>query len=158
MASAGFGARNAATPEAAPPKLTKEGPNGASLSRMGSPQDGEALRKGWKADLKASGKIEGNKWWIIDPRKNEHVGHWDGVTSLALVFTALVTPYEVAFLPAPRACCLDSLFFINRVVDLIFVLDMCLQFCLAYPNYISVLDGTAWITDYRKIARNYLRG
>ena len=74
MASAGFGARNAATPGAAPPKLTKEGPNGASLSRMGSPQDGEALRKGWKADLKASGKIEGNKWWIIDPRKNEHVG------------------------------------------------------------------------------------
>ena len=36
---------------------------------------------------------------------------------LCLIFTALVTPVEVAFLKTQ----IDTLFFINRVIDLIFV-------------------------------------
>ena len=35
---------------------------------------------------------------VIDPRYSHWVGYWDLVTSLALVFTALAAPIEVAFI------------------------------------------------------------
>jgi hypothetical protein len=41
----------------------------------------------------------------------------DAVVFLALVFTATVTPFEVAFLSTS----LNALFFLNRVVDLVFL-------------------------------------
>ena len=42
---------------------------------------------------------------------------WDLLTLLCLLFTALVTPVEVAFLTTN----LSALFIINRVVDAVFV-------------------------------------
>ena len=52
------------------------------------------------------------QWWIVDPRL---VGWWDAITSLALLFTALVTPFEVSYLPPPESA-RDGLFVINRPV------------------------------------------
>ena len=70
-------------------------------------------------------KRERVKWYIIDPRTNHVVGYWDLLTSLALVFTALVTPVEVGFLTAPSGAARMSngLFWTNRFVDLIFIFD-----------------------------------
>jgi hypothetical protein len=42
---------------------------------------------------------------------------WDIVTMLSLLFTAVVTPVEVAFL----ATALNGLFVLNRLVDMIFI-------------------------------------
>jgi len=53
--------------------------------------------------------------------------YWDATTSIAIIFTALVTPYEVAFLPMATNG-LETLFLINRVLDGIFILDMYVQF------------------------------
>lgn len=50
-------------------------------------------------------------WWM---------GRWDTVTSVALLFTAIFTPYEVAMLPTQ----LNTLFFLNRIIDLVFITDM----------------------------------
>ena len=36
--------------------------------------------------------------WLIDPRTSKRMGYWDFTTVMALLFTALVTPFEVAFL------------------------------------------------------------
>ena len=36
---------------------------------------------------------------IIDPRMSKYMAYWDTVTMLAILFTALVTPYEIAYLP-----------------------------------------------------------
>ena len=51
-----------------------------------------------------------NRWMrplIVDPRKSRLIGPWDLMTSLALIFTTFVTPYEVALLndevPFPQA-------------------------------------------------------
>jgi len=38
---------------------------------------------------------------LIDPRTSKFIGYWDMTTALALLFTALVTPWEVAFAKAP---------------------------------------------------------
>lgn len=52
------------------------------------------------------------------PPQAKLIQRWDVATISALLFTALVTPVEVSFIEASS---LDVLFFINRVVDLIFI-------------------------------------
>ena len=58
---------------------------------------------------------------------------WDVTTTLALAYTALVTPIEIAFFPNETLGWNMSSrelawFMVNRVVDLIFVFDIILQF------------------------------
>ena len=72
-----------------------------------------------------------NSKYLIDPRKSKFIGYWDVVTGLALVFTALVTPWEVAFAEPPKKF-IESMFLFNRFVDSIFLVDMVLQFLLIY--------------------------
>jgi hypothetical protein len=52
-------------------------------------------------------------WYQIDPRKSKVMGYWDSVTGLALIFTALVTPFEVAFLEAAESAT-EPMFIVNR--------------------------------------------
>jgi len=105
-------------------------------------------------------KAPGNEkigWYIIDPRSSNAIGHWDAVTSIALIFTAIFTPFEVGFVEPPEDKWDDPLFLLNRVVDTIFIIDMTLQFFLMY----SAVDnnhpaGETWISDPKKIAMHYL--
>ena len=50
-------------------------------------------------------------WWM---------GYWDATTGVALVFTALFTPYEVAILKTR----VNGLFFVNQAINLVFVVDI----------------------------------
>ena len=95
---------------------------------------------------------------VIHPGKtNSMLNTWDMVTGLALIYTALLTPFEAAFLPATigPACWKDPWFGINRCLDGIFLCDMVLQFFLAYQQ-IDAFGGLVWVLDQRKIARHYL--
>ena len=83
--------------------------------------------------------------YIIDPRTSTWIGKWDIFTSIALVFVAFVTPYEVALLEVS----LDLLFFINRLVDVIFIIDLCFSFVTVY----AVKE--VYVTDPRRIAKHY---
>jgi hypothetical protein len=95
-------------------------------------------------------------WYVIRP--NSHfMGCWDVCTSSALIFTALVTPFEVSFLE-PRV---DGLFVINRLIDLVFIFDMVLQFFLMYqvPDDEGPVFGRGrWEQRLKPIARHYLQG
>lgn len=95
--------------------------------------------------------------YIVDPRTNPHIAYWDLVTTLALLFTAIVTPYEVGFLQPPPVSkrWSDTLFLLNRVVDLIFITDIILQFRMA-QKIEDVREGTRWEVEGWKIARNYM--
>ena len=53
-------------------------------------------------------------WYVIDPATNPHVAKWDFLMAMAIGVTALLTPYELAFIPPPRT--VDSLFWFNRLV------------------------------------------
>ena len=94
---------------------------------------------------------------IIDPRltKSKMV-YWDTVTTLAIVFTALVTPYEIAYLPMATSA-IDPLFIINRVMDIIFIADMLFTFRMMYTAGDGE-DATLWIADPMRIAVHYLKG
>lgn len=52
----------------------------------------------------------------------------------------------------------DGLFIINRCVDVIFILDMILQFFLMYPTEPkSATETVRWVHDPDKIAKKYLK-
>ena len=91
------------------------------------------------------------RWYIIDPQSTM-MQCWDALTAIALIFTAIGTPLEVGFLPAPE-CPSETLFIVNRLVDSVFFFDMCLQFFLSHPVKMNV-----WETDIKKIAERYIGG
>jgi potassium voltage-gated channel Eag-related subfamily H protein 7 len=76
---------------------------------------------------------------------------------LALIYTAMATPVEVAFLvpQTDDSRWQDGLFLCNRVVDLVFIWDLHLQFRIAFKSE-SAEEGIRWHTRPREIARHYL--
>ena len=108
-----------------------------------------AASPGPQSKSTAASMAETSTRMLIDPRTSSWIGRWDAVTSVALIFVAFVTPFEVALLDVG----LDPLFFINRIVDSIFVIDMMLCFVTVYTNDVDV-----WITDPTAIAVHYLKG
>ena len=82
-------------------------------------------------------------WWM---------GYWDAATGLSLVFTALVTPYEVAMLATEE----NPLFYLNRFIDLIFYIDIGLAFFAAFRR--NAKQGGSLVTSLPTIRRNYLTG
>jgi len=108
-----------------------------------------------QARILAVGKNEVKRqWWVIDPRTMTSIAYWDLFTSLALLYVAIVTPYEVGFVPPPPPPkWSDTLFLVNRFVDVIFIVDMLLQFRLAYKQ--DDVSGTRWVTDPSSIIHHY---
>ena len=95
-------------------------------------------------------------WWVIDPRKAGWVAAWDLATTLALIFTAVVTPVEVAFIEPPATMeerLKAPLFLMNRAIDLVFICDIALQFRFAYKA--EDVHGSSWVMQADKIAINY---
>jgi hypothetical protein len=93
-------------------------------------------------------------WYIIDPRRSRAAAVFDIVVAVALIFTIIVTPWEISFLPPAEE--IDGLFIVNRVSDFIFFIDMCLQFVLMYPTQGATLEGARWEDNPQRIVRHYL--
>lgn len=76
---------------------------------------------------------------------------WDILMALLLLFTAVVTPFETAFLETS----VNALFILNRLVDFLFFVDMAVNFLAPYQG--KGKEEGQWIYDGGKIARNYLK-
>ena len=85
---------------------------------------------------------------VVNPKKT---GKWDAVMVICLVFTAIVTPYEVAFLDMSV---INALWFINQLVNILFLIDMFINFFLAYFDD----EALQWVVSKRLIAIRYLSG
>ena len=94
-------------------------------------------------------------WWLIDPRTSKHIPKWDALMSLAIIFTALVTPFEVSFLPIATTAS-DALFLINRIIDVTFVIDMLVNFVLIYQESENGDSGIIWVDKPSRIVWHYL--
>ena len=94
------------------------------------------------------------KRWVVRPDKHRWLGAWDTLTSLALVYTATVTPFETCFIESATgaASWTDGWFLSNRVLDVIFGMDMILQFRVAYQSY-DKHGTTFWVEDIGQVAR-----
>ena len=122
---------------------------------------------------------------LFDP-SSRAMQWWDLTTTLGLLYTITVTPFEVAFL---RTCGVNVLFFVNQGVNVVFVLDIFKQSVAQRPAALLCLHpvptdlhshrplsssspdcrfftpvrdqgaaGDAWIKSHRALACRYLRG
>ena len=74
---------------------------------------------------------------------------FDSFLAVLLLFTMLVSPFELAFLEFGY----DALFAINRIVDLGFMMDIYVNFTTAVQR-----SDDTWIKSPKKVALRYLRG
>ena len=84
---------------------------------------------------------------FINPRSS-YMNIWDLVTATALIYTATVTPFEVGLGLETK---IDALFFVNQVINVIFMIDICIQFFLPVPDHSGEL-----IRNRKVIAKKYL--
>ena len=98
------------------------------------------------------------KRYVLHPSKNRWLGYWDTVSGLALLYTAVVTPFESSFLDSTvgAAAWLDVWFLTNRLLDIIFTIDMILQFFIAYETR-DERGRLFWVEDRNLIVKRYLR-
>ena len=89
---------------------------------------------------------------FINPRRR-HVQYWDLTTALALLYTTTVTPYEVG---AGLKTEIGPLYVVNSVINLIFMLDIVLQFVLPVIDE-QVGDNATLVRDHGRLAKRYLR-
>ena len=100
--------------------LVLDKPTGRLLRRQ--PTQAEQMMRA-RIQTSVHAKTKRGRGWIIDPRTNRLIAYWDLATTAALLFTALVTPYEVAFLSMPptwATAWAHPLFVLNRLIDVTF--------------------------------------
>lgn len=91
--------------------------------------------------------------FLINP-KARWIPHWDVFLSALLVFIAIVTPYEVAFLDPSST---SPLFVANKVIDVFFVLEIFITFSTPIQDPLSV-QSNIWISNRLTIAKMYIKG
>lgn len=78
---------------------------------------------------------------------------WDKIVLLTLVWIATVTPVEVSFVPPDKTNW--TLFVCSRIVDVLFIFDIIVNFCIPFRK--PPKKGGGWVYSSRAIAHNYLR-
>lgn len=97
--------------------------------------------------------------WVMTPGKSAFLAFWDFPSSVALLYTLSISPFEAGFVETTigAAAWSDPYFIANRAIDLVFLFDMILQFFIAVENQsLDVAGETLWVTSPRKIAKRYL--
>lgn len=105
-------------------------------------------------DLSSIYEYELRHRYVIDPRNSTWMKRWDILMMLALAFTALVTPFEVSFMMDGGS--ITPLWWINRTVDICFIIDIFLTFNLAFEERTE--RGSHHVFSRYRIARNYMLG
>jgi len=91
------------------------------------------------------------KDFLIDPNC-KYMKVWDMIIGICLLYTAMLTPFEVAFMETQ----LDGWFIMNIVIMLVFIKDIIMQFSLKVT--IQKPTGTTTLRDKRQIRNRYLKG
>jgi potassium voltage-gated channel Eag-related subfamily H protein 7 len=74
---------------------------------------------------------------------------FDNYLAVLLLFTATITPFEIAYLEQK----INALFVLNRIIDIGFICDIAIQFRVARFDR----EQGVWITDRRRLFWMYLR-
>ena len=91
--------------------------------------------------------------WVLDPRIVKWLPRWDLLMVIALLYTAVLTPVEVAFLQ--EGTHINALWIVNRFVDVLFVVDIVIAFHLAFQE--TTQNGGHWVVNRRIIFRTYIK-
>uniref|UniRef100_A0A7S4J0T9 EF-hand domain-containing protein n=1 Tax=Odontella aurita TaxID=265563 RepID=A0A7S4J0T9_9STRA len=96
---------------------------------------------------KIENAVVGNDLWLIHPLSNMHAA-WDVLVSILILLTVLTMPLSLGWEEFN-----EEFFVMNLVVDLIFLLDVCKNFCTGFVD-----ENDAVIMDARTVRWNYLKG
>lgn len=113
-----------------------------------SESDGEEDESGGLKVLDVQRIMRKKSRWVIDPG-SQFMRYWDWVVVLLLACVAILTPYECAFTVVE----VNALFAFNRLMDALFLLDMGINFLMAYRDDVTGL----WVRSVKLIALKYLR-
>ncbi|CAE7222344.1 unc-103 [Symbiodinium necroappetens] len=91
------------------------------------------------------------RWYVINPESNRCLMVWQMVTTIAMVFVALITPLQVGLFEMQ----VDLLLAVSLCIDVIFLADMILQFFTMYPK--RTARGVQWEHSLGKISRHYMK-
>jgi hypothetical protein len=101
--------------------------------------------------------------FIFRPGESQILNYWDYLGAIMLLYTAVFTPFEVAFLPGAEPS--NIRFILSRVLDAYFSLDLIAQFFISVrPVSTEEIQGhppsdqEAWVDDHRIIAKRYVTG
>lgn len=113
--------------------------------------DRELTKAGVRPVFTYNDPLWNKRWGVVNPR-HRYVQYWDLNTLILLVFTCLVTPYEIAYMDGQRGVNVEILFWVNQYINLSFVFDM-LIICL------SPFEGEdrQWVVDKKEIFWRYLK-
>jgi hypothetical protein len=98
---------------------------------------------------KSRARIPSDAKYIINPKSSFQI-NWDVLMMVLLIYTAIVTPFETGFVETK----FNFLFGLNRIVDVLFLCDLFLQFFT--PFYSNETGG--WVINHKRIAKHYLTG
>ena len=90
---------------------------------------------------------------VFDPNADWRQ-NWDLICMVLLLFCAFVTPFEIAFLAPQGLPKPDGLWWLNHGIDLVFIVDMLLNFNTGFFSY---RHGT-WVVQRRKVILAYMKG
>jgi len=90
--------------------------------------------------------------FLLDPG-SLYMRTWSLLVAICLVYTAILTPYELAFLRRR----FSAVYVVSRFVDLIFVKDMILNFFLRVQR-VDEARRKVWLRTHREVVTVYLRG
>lgn len=96
---------------------------------------------------KLENAVIGHDMWLIHPLSNAHAT-WDIVVSVLILLTVVTMPLCLGW-----EVLNDELYTMNLVVDLIFMIDVCKNFCTGYMDANDTI-----IMSVKLIRKNYLTG
>ena len=68
-----------------------------------------------------------SKKFILSPFSSQRA-MWDAVILIVMVYVSFITPFQIAFIEVEADTNVDALFILDRLVDVIFVVDFFLSF------------------------------
>ncbi|KDO27241.1 hypothetical protein SPRG_07490, partial [Saprolegnia parasitica CBS 223.65] len=135
-------------------ELTRRGSRDLAAMQL-RPKDNKRLLHSASRRTRTLKKLQSvPKWWHIH-RYLESTApfrwRWDILMLLLLFYTALLVPYEIAFVTETSVTALSV---VNNMVDVLFCLDMLFNFVTPYVDKAT----NAVVDEYGLVAKNYLRG
>lgn len=113
------------------------------------------MDSGSRAVLSQLNKLRKKQRFLFDPRTSKILPTWDMLTGVLLLYVAVITPVEVGFMMNEDFA---FFFWVNRFLDVVFALDMMLQFCVIFKYGSRDESATRWASSFGETACHYFKG
>lgn len=94
---------------------------------------------------------EKKAWFVVNPQRSNKFAAWQVITILALGWVVIIVPFQVGLMEPEWGL----LLLLSTVVDMIFFIDVLLQFITMYPR--PTQSGVIWEQKFSRISSHYVK-